>query len=888
MDKDDVLKVISNKRYQLVATILILIIILLMSSSIRLSNWDLLTDSTTGEKIPLALDPFYFLRVAETIVENEGSLPEFDEMRSPGFNVAWHQEIMPQVVVKMWKVANIFGEYTLEEVNIFSPVLFYGIALIIFFILAYILTNSKLIAILSSAFLAFTPAFLYRTMAGFSDHEGIGIMAFFATLLSLALSIKYLDKEKLTYGKTSIYALLTGFVTAFTIASWAGVAVFIFMIIPISFFLLWVTKTRHGNSFVKPGILFYGLWVASSIIFSWILGSGPQYFLNRFLLSSTGIIVPAIFGIIIVDSLLIAFGDKISSRYYNHNKRILYSIGILIIASMVVLPLIGRNFFSLLWEILNRLLNPLWGSSRLDTTVAENAQPFLQDWINIAGKPLFFLFVGGLLFIGINFAKHIRSAKSKTLVMAGFIVMTLGILFSRISPTSILNGGSIFSLGGAVYLGGIAFFCWAFFGEYIRRGIKISPGLIIVSSWMLISIITGRSTTRMFFTIAPFMCFSAAYFVISAIKKSREKGGDEIMKVIFIGLAIIGLIVSAVIINTSYEGITNQAKYTSPSANTQWQRAMSWVRNNTDENAVFSHWWDYGYWVQTLGERATIADGGHAQSIYDGNHRIGRYILTTPRPETALSMFKTLDVDYLLIDQTDLGKYPAYSKIGGGDGEDALDRYAAIPVMPNDIKQTKETANGTMIVFSGGSHIYEDIIYEDRFLPSGKAAVVGIIVNLEGNLLKQPEAVYIYNNIQTRIPIRYVYVNGEFIDFGSGLDAVIDIIPSFDGRQINQMGAAIYLSQKVSKSLFAQLFLMDDPFDNYGDVKLVYTEDSPIVESLRGQGLPLDSFIYYQGFRGPIKIWDVQEISEEIKIVEEFKEPFNGTFGALDGMRFIE
>jgi len=47
-------------------------------------------------------------------------------------------------------------------------------------------------------------------------------------------------------------------------------------------------------------------------------------------------------------------------------------------------------------------------------------------------------------------------------------------------------------------------------------------------------------------------------------------------------------------------------------------------------------------------------------------------------------MFKTLDVDYLLIDQTDLGKYPAYSKIGGGDGEDYLDRYSAIPVMLSD------------------------------------------------------------------------------------------------------------------------------------------------------------------------------------------------------------
>ena len=60
------------------AAILVLVLVITISSSIRLSNFDLLTDSTTGEKIPLALDPYYFLRISETIVETNGDLPEFD------------------------------------------------------------------------------------------------------------------------------------------------------------------------------------------------------------------------------------------------------------------------------------------------------------------------------------------------------------------------------------------------------------------------------------------------------------------------------------------------------------------------------------------------------------------------------------------------------------------------------------------------------------------------------------------------------------------------------------------------------------------------------------------------------------------------------------------
>ena len=41
---------------------------------------------------------------------------------------------------------------------------------------------------------------------------------------------------------------------------------------------------------------------------------------------------------------------------------------------------------------------------------------------------------------------------------------------------------------------------------------------------------------------------------------------------------------------------------------------MSWVRENTSEDAVFSHWWDYGYWITTMSDRATLADN------FTGNH----------------------------------------------------------------------------------------------------------------------------------------------------------------------------------------------------------------------------------------------------------------------------
>ena len=39
-----------------------------------------------------------------------------------------------------------------------------------------------------------------------------------------------------------------------------------------------------------------------------------------------------------------------------------------------------------------------------------------------------------------------------------------------------------------------------------------------------------------------------------------------------------------------------------------WPDAMKWLRENTPKDAVVAAWWDYGYWISTLGERKTLAD----------------------------------------------------------------------------------------------------------------------------------------------------------------------------------------------------------------------------------------------------------------------------------------
>jgi dolichyl-diphosphooligosaccharide--protein glycosyltransferase len=39
-----------------------------------------------------------------------------------------------------------------------------------------------------------------------------------------------------------------------------------------------------------------------------------------------------------------------------------------------------------------------------------------------------------------------------------------------------------------------------------------------------------------------------------------------------------------------------------------WSDAMHWLNVKTPEDSVVAAWWDYGYWISTLGERKTLSD----------------------------------------------------------------------------------------------------------------------------------------------------------------------------------------------------------------------------------------------------------------------------------------
>ncbi len=133
---------LSQKKVQNIIVLILLLGFIILGTHIRVQNLPLLVDQTTGDYIPLALDPYYFLRISETIIETGGNLPATDNMHYQALNVGWHQEILPKTVVLMYKVTKIFSpEISLRLINVLSPITIGSPIIVSVFIAVLILSS---------------------------------------------------------------------------------------------------------------------------------------------------------------------------------------------------------------------------------------------------------------------------------------------------------------------------------------------------------------------------------------------------------------------------------------------------------------------------------------------------------------------------------------------------------------------------------------------------------------------------------------------------------------------------------------------------------------------------------------------------------------------------
>jgi len=870
-----------REKYNLV-TYILLAIITFIAVRIRISNLDGLKDVTTGTwTLGPDLDPFLFLRWAKYIVEN-GKLMAVDMMRYSPFGLPTNEEYLlhPYMIAWFHKVAAIFGSESVTQSAVIYPVVMFALTVIAFFFLAKKIFVGSLgekkanaIGLVSVFFLTVIPALLPRTIAGIPEKESAAFLFMFLAFYFFLSSWKA-KNNKWRY----LAAVLAGVSTAAMANIWGGYIFIFIAIVPtvfISFFLGKVGKRR---------IYAYALWILVSFFLMIVFS---QRHTPRSILASTttGSSVILLF-IIVVHSLI--FSTKFKKYFENEKLSKVPPKFISLVASVVILVLLSSIVFGAdfvpnnLSEIRDLLIKP--ATSRLIQTVAENRQPYFNEWAGSFGPvinkglPLvFWLFFFGSIYLFGNTVKGLKK-KEKIILTLSYTVFLTTVIFSRYSRDSSLNGENFLSiafygLGFLIFFGVAGFYYYRRFNNREMDGFrKIDSGFIFLLSFFFLGIISARAAVRVIMVLVPPVSLIISYFVISTFYSAREKngGGKKLFAWIVFGIILLATVFSGYAL---YQESRSTARGYIPSPYTQqWQKAMAWVRDNTPQNAVFGHWWDYGYWVQSIGERATVLDGGNSISYW--NHLMGRHALTGSDNKEALEFLYAHNTTHFLIDSTDIGKYSAFSNIGSDAG---YDRASFIPTILRDQNQIQEKKNSTVLIYPASVGLDEDITYEDNgtkiFLPSGNAGLGAVLIEKDSNgkIAKQPEGVFVYQGRQFVIPLRYAFQE-ELIDFGSGLESGVFIFPraiqSGTQIQIDPDGALLYLSRRTVKSQFARLYLYKEGSPNF---KLVHSEDDFLVSQIKSQDISFGhDFIYFQGIRGPIKIWEV-DYPEDL----EFKGEYN-------------
>ncbi|WP_245867381.1 peptidylprolyl isomerase [Candidatus Nitrosotalea bavarica] len=493
------------------------------------------------------------------------------------------------------------GGMSLYDFTIIFPVVFGSMTVIVIFALVRVLGGTSA-GLFASLFFALSPPIIVRGTIGWFKSEPLGL---FYGLLGVYLFLSGLKSKNKKVAAAKMVG--GGFFLATGFASWGGIE---FFLLPLGLFFVALPFIRKDHNFLLWAV---PLFVAVTMVISGGLFArpGPTFVFG---MRGFAMIGPTILLVIII------FIQKYSKEQHRMRNSLLALAALVIIGGMV---LSSGAFHSTSFRYLNAMDPFLTSEDPLVDSVAEHATPTLAQ--NFSYFSVLMLFAGlgiWLVFRKKNGDENTSkfSLRNEMIVFAliiGIVGAYSGSTFSRLELLTATSVIILSSIGLAILVTDIL--------KKENKQVKV-----IESS--------NKGTTRTRKETTP-------------IKKTSDLLG-RIPKIAFVAVIVALFLVPTLYpVNGNWISITkspptilnggsNFAISTS-----DWPDALNWLKTNTPKDSVVASWWDYGYWIQTLGERTTIADNATVDTNVIAN--IARMLLDSP--DEAWKALKKMGANYVLV-----------------------------------------------------------------------------------------------------------------------------------------------------------------------------------------------------------------------------------------------
>ncbi|MDY6770224.1 MAG: STT3 domain-containing protein [Candidatus Nanohaloarchaea archaeon] len=618
-----------------------------------------------------ALDPYMIARMSHAIATG-GSLPLFDAWRyfpytTPTFLFNLGDIFIPAY---LYQLAAPFMDF-LTWTQVYPAIA--GALMVVAMYFAGKEMFGRRAGLLAAFFLAASPAVLHRSSAGWFEKEPL------AAFLMIS-SIYFVTRAwKRTSWPSGIAA---GAALGIALTVWGG-AKFLVLLYPVILFpVAFIDEDIEGLlAAFSPAILVGHLLPAILNPSRFGVPSGPFVFSlgvlgivwARYLAGAYEVVDDAHLGYVIPG--LSALGGVLMFLSPLYSQALAeYALAFIHKATQsgggVIAGTVAENQAARAGQIVGQI--GAFQSTRVLPDAVAVASEFFSGWtFSLIGTGLLLAVLGGMLVRKYTGREEVPRAAAYAAFGVTFPALILGLLLML--PGNPLDNATAFLF--AILTGGTGAALLFLLSMDDADPVTLPQQwyLVIPLLWILSTLYGATQKSRLLFLTAQPVALMAGYGLstgISAFERSsfREavRRADTDIEAERVYRAVLVLVLVPVVLFNGAAAY-GMAQGIGGSPNQAWMENLEFMREETPVDSVVLSWWDYGYWFESIGARAAIADGGNLGFYAQpGEGKINLPLadfLTAANYTKHLDWLDSLSVDYVVLDSTMIGKYSAVSQI---------------------------------------------------------------------------------------------------------------------------------------------------------------------------------------------------------------------------------